>query len=242
MRTFTFFVLMIIAFSTAFAGKPPSGCGDVPISYIFEDPVSAPAAMWNDIPGMLYQNGVINYEGSCDGTRDATIGTDSGRFLWMQFPAPAAIVEGGPPSFAGGPAFMTQTFINVRNITARNTGLQIPGPPAVFYTKFSGNFEAPDGNHYRFGSMPPNASCPLGAVCAPNLHLEYPATVNQPEQSGWVKVTYTRSPGIRLLSKESSFEIRIPSFKGQPFFLSPKRRRGSNMGSTHFPFESELLH
>jgi hypothetical protein len=222
MRIVMMLILLLPLTESVYAAPPR--CEDIPVSLTFENPVTASASMWNDIPGTPYTNGVIHYNRACDGSRDATVGTDPGRFQWLQFPfaITGSLIESGPPSFAGGSAFMTQVFINVRNITARNTGLVIPGPmSASFYTKVSFRFTGPDGNNYALGMMPDDMSCPIGMVCAPNFTPgPFLPTLNVPIPTAWAKVTYTPTPDTWLV--EGEFVDNDSVTQRSTLFLEPR--------------------
>src|SRR5262249_45939390 len=133
-------MLALVGVANAFGAKPI--CSDLPVSVSFVPTIAAPAAILNDLSNTPYQAGVdhvgavIHYQSSCDGTRDMTLNLLSNstpRALSMQFPNPIAgsIILGGPPSFAGGPAFLAKAFLNVRNILA----YPMSPTPATFYTK-----------------------------------------------------------------------------------------------------------
>ncbi len=180
------------------SGAKPARCTDVPISVTFMGTTAAPAAISNDLPITAYQNGVdgvaavIHYNMDCGGTRDATLNLGSSkRALVMQFPnaIPGSIIVAGPPGFAGGSAFATQSFINIRNIVGYQTGGVTPGVAATYYTKVtSSNIVGPDRNSYVLPLFPDNSTCP--GICAStgdgttSLH-------NSPVQAAWSKVTYT---------------------------------------------------
>ena len=189
--------LSLGALGVAFGAKP-GGCGDVPISVTFVAPAAASATISNDNPGLAYQNGVdgvaavIHYNRDCSGTRDATLNLGSStRTALLQFPdaIPGSILAGGPPSFAGGGAFSTHFFINVRNVVGYQTPGITPGVAATYYTKVtSSNIAGPDGNAYILTIFPDNATCP--AVCASTTDGTTPLH-NSPVQTAWSKVTYT---------------------------------------------------
>jgi hypothetical protein len=186
--------LSLGGFATAFGARPQ--CTDLPISLTFLPTTVAPAAISNDNPMTAYQNGVsgvsavIHYNMACDGTRDATLNlNNSKRTLVMQFPNAvpgSTTIQAGPASFAGGAAFATQAFFNVHNILGY--GLLTPGVAAVFYTKVTSTFPAPDRKTYRLALYPDNFTCP--GVCSP-VPDGTSTTLNQPVETEWAKVTYT---------------------------------------------------
>jgi hypothetical protein len=210
---FSIFVFIISSQAALDAARPPS-C-DIPISMTFLDAISAPEAIWNDDPFVPYQNGVdgMDIVINCS-SRDATLifASSSSRRAWVQLPEPIpdSIIEQGPPSFAGGQAFLGKIFLNIRNLTGRNSGIKIPGPAAAYYTKAAYQFDGPDGVHYRLGFMPGDSACPAGEICVPNIHGNpFPESVNLPQQSGWVKVSYMPQPDQRdefLVEGEFTYE------------------------------------
>ena len=202
MKIFTLCVLILtLVGSTMAAGKPGgNNCANVPISMTFIATTSATAAIWNDDATKAYQNGVdgvealIILDSDCNGSRDAVMGFGkrSTRKVWMKVPGaiPGSVIQSGPASFAGGNAFLSKAHVNIRNITGYT--VITPGQAATYYTMASSTFPGPDGNSYQWGSIPDDYTCPTGATCVPNLHvLPLPANYNQPEQTAWVKVTYT---------------------------------------------------
>jgi len=216
MKIFGLFILIFAFAISAYAAKPPATCSDVPISVKFIPTDSLiQAAIWNDDPNVPYQedgvNGVYNtviHYGGCAGSRDATLGlVNSTRNVWMQFPGPVdgSIIDGGPPSFAGGGQFLSQIFMNVRNVIARNSGLVIPGPgPVTFYTRVTFHYlSGPDGTSYELLMEPDQTSCPSGQICVPNFSGgTNPPTKNSPSQTAWAKVTYTPSPDTWIVEGE----------------------------------------
>ncbi len=180
------------------SGAKPGRCSDLPISVTFMATTAAPAALSNDLPTTAYQDGVgrvaavIHYNMDCNGTRDATLNLGSStRSLVMQFPnpIPGSIIVAGPPSFAGGSAFATQNFINIRNIVGYNTPGITPGVAATYYTKVtSSNIVGPDRNSYVLTLFPDNSTCP--GICASTGDGTGPFH-NSPVQAAWSKVTYT---------------------------------------------------
>lgn len=194
------FCLLMISTTLAFAAPPPkSACNTtspLAVSWTFMDPLSAAGAFLSDGRGTYTQgvDGVANAEIKIGGTNDATIyfpGTDrKGRGRSIKITIPAAIsgsiIQYGPPSFAGGPSFLTSSSMNIRNILG--DPVLIRGQAATFYTKAGGRFDAPDGVMYQWGSTPDDFTCPSGATCVPNFTGH--ELRNQPEETAWVKVTY----------------------------------------------------
>jgi hypothetical protein len=201
-------VLTLGGLGTASAGKPPH-CSDVPISVTFLATTAAPAAIWNDLPDTVYQNGVdgvealIHYNSGCDGTRDATLGLGSStRTLVMKFPAviPDSNPQNTPPSFVAGAAFATKALFNVHNILGYPTFA--PGVAATFYTKVTSTFPiaipgSRKSTSYRLAIFPDTASCPaiFPELCSPVSDAAVDLNWNSPEQAAWVKVTYTPGSG-----------------------------------------------
>jgi hypothetical protein len=147
------------------------GCADIPISFTFVATTTvATAAISNDIAEKPYQglgNEVIHI---CSGTNDATmVLANSKRFVSIQFPGPipGSVLMAGPPSFAGGPAFQSQPFLNVRNVL--NSGkITATSPATDFYTRMVFNdLNAPDGHSYGLRYHPDDSACP--GDCAPDL-------------------------------------------------------------------------
>ena len=197
----TLFLVLLLT-TTAFAAKPGTGCsGETPLSWSFIAPPNGEvAALSNDDPARAYVQGVDGVVNSLiQGlTGDATIafpgpgGRKPGRSLRVQIPSaiPGSMIEGGPVPFAGGDSFLVQGQMVVRNIL----GLTVltPGQPATFYTRASGTFVATDGKKYQWASLPDGSTCPGDLPCVPDFTPGgYHATTNQPEQTAWVKVTFT---------------------------------------------------
>lgn len=150
--------MALLAAATAFAGKAAS-CADVPLSMTFVATTAAPAAIWNDVANMAYQNGVsgvgavIQLNSTCGGTHDATLSLGgSKRSLWMQYPSaiPGSIVQAGPASFAGASAFTTQAHVNIHNITGYT--VLSPGVAATFSPRPGPNSRDRMGRHTNYGS------------------------------------------------------------------------------------------
>ena len=174
------------------------GCADIPISFTFLATTVAPAAISNDISGTPYQglgNTVIHI---CSGTNDATmVLAHSSRSVSIQFPEPipGSIIVAGPPSFAGGPAFQSQPFFNVRNVL--NSGkITATSPATDFYTRMVVNYlDAPDGHSYGLRYHPDDSACPLGILpCAPDLDAPTIADMNQPVETSWLLVHFMPAP------------------------------------------------
>jgi hypothetical protein len=188
-----FFLLGLLFLSICSENHVFGACKNPPISITFLATNNAPAAIWNDDPTQVYKDGIIYYGINCDGSHDAAFGfgRNSSRNFWMKFPAPLAgtVIQNSPPAFAGREAFPIQGSINVRNITGY-TRLK-PGVAATFYTKVVIGLTL-QGQNYRLGFYPDDATCPTGAVCVPNLHVGSPPdNLNQPAQTSWAKVIYT---------------------------------------------------
>ena len=174
-----------------------SRCADIPISFTFLATTVAPAAISNDISGTSYQglgNTVIH---KCSGTNDATmVLAHSSRSVSIQFPAPipGSIIVAGPPSFAGGTAFQSQPFFNVRNVL--NSGAIIATSPATdFYTRMVVNdLNAPDGHNYGLRYHPNDGACPLDLPCAPDLDAPTIADMNLPVETSWLRVHFMPAP------------------------------------------------
>jgi hypothetical protein len=166
------------------------GCADIPISFTFN--AIASAAILNDIqaPYQGLGNEVIH---KCSGTYDATmVLARSNRFVSIQFPRPipGSIVMAGPPSFAGGPAFQSQPFFNVRNVL--NSGAITATSPATdFYTRMVFNdLNAPDGHSYGLRYHPDDVACPGDLPCAPDLDAPAVADMNFPVETSWLRVHF----------------------------------------------------
>jgi hypothetical protein len=182
-------MLALGGIATAFAAKPPR-CSDVPISVTFlptDDP-APPAAIWNDDPMTVYEDGVDGVGAvihTCSGTNDVTLGLDrSKRSLMIQFPPdpiPGSIIDGGPVSFDPNP-FATQAFVNIRNIVG-------PQGTTTYYTRVVFSFDGPDRATYKLAFFPHDGTCPGLCASAQNEQVD-PAAVNQPVETAWAKVTY----------------------------------------------------
>lgn len=174
-----------------------NGCADIPISFTFLATTVGTAAISNDISGTPYQglgNEVIH---KCSGTNDATmVLAHSSRSVSIQFPAPipGSIIVAGPPSFAGGTAFQSQPFFNVRNVL--NSGAIIATSPATdFYTRMVVNYlNAPDGHSYGLRYHPDDGTCPGDVPCAPDLDAPTIADMNLPVETSWLRVHFMPAP------------------------------------------------
>jgi hypothetical protein len=188
----------LLAQQSATAGS--TKCADINVSFTFLTTSVAPAAIWNDVASP-YQNGVAGVGNTvihrCYGTNDATMALNrSQRSVWIQVPAPipGSIIVAGPPSFAGGAAFQTQPFFNVRNVL--NSGAITSSSPATdFYTRMVVNsFAAPDGNSYGLRFHPDDGVCPGDLPCAPDLDPPTIADMNLPVETSWLRVHYMPPP------------------------------------------------
>ncbi len=188
---FSVCVLILTLAGSADAKGKPATCTNTPVSMFIED--TSTAAILSD-GGGLYQNGVngvtgvINFNSSCDGSRDVTVDTSSNRRVWFNFPDTIGTVIGGATqSFIPNP-FSDRAFINIRNITCRDCNTD--GIPLTFYTKVSVAFFAPGGQKYLLAFLPDD--CPGDYPCAPN-YTPGPVlpTKNEPVETAWAKVTYT---------------------------------------------------
>ena len=173
-------------------------CADIPISFTFVATTVTTAAISNDISGTPYQgldNTVIH---KCYGTNDATmVLAHSSRSVSIQFPEPipGSIIMAGPPSFAGGPTFQSQPFINVRNVL--NSGaITATSPATEFYTRMVFNdLNAPDGHSYGLRYHPDDSFCPQGSwPCAPDLDAPAVADMNQPVETSWLLAHFMPAP------------------------------------------------
>ena len=197
--------VLAVAAAHALLGQPQPAkggstkCTDIPVSFTFLGTSVAPAAMWNDVASP-YQNGVdgVNNTGihRCFGTNDATMLLKSSRrFVWIQFPAPIAgsNIVAGPPSFAGGPAFQSQAFFNVRNVL--NSGsINSASPATDFYSRMVSQLPGPDGNSYGLYFHPDDGACPGDLPCAPDLDAPSLPNMNGPVEASWVKVHFIPAP------------------------------------------------
>jgi hypothetical protein len=172
------------------------GCTDIPINLTFV--AITGAAISNDISGTPYQglgNEVIHI---CSGTNDATmVLARSNRSVSIQFPEPipgSVLMATGPPSFAGGPAFQSQPFFNVRNVL--NSGqITATSPATDFYTRMVVNYlPAPDGNSYGLRFHPDDSACPGDLPCAPDLDPPNVADMNLPVETSWLRVHFVPAP------------------------------------------------
>jgi hypothetical protein len=208
---FTICVLILAVVGAADAKGKPQSCTNTPVKIFIED--TSTAAILSDgggeyLNGVNGVTGVINFNSSCVGSRDVTVGFDgtSNRRIWFDFPD--AIEEtdigGVTQSFSPNP-FSDRAFINIRNITCRDCNTPIPGIPSTFYTKVSVAFFAPGGKKYLLSSLPDN--CPAGYLCAPNF-TPGPVlpTKNEPVETAWAKVTYT-APDTWVVEGEVTNDI-----------------------------------
>jgi len=246
MKRFALSVLVLAAstittFNAYAAGN--SKCTDVAINMTFVATNIAPAAIMNSEPSKPY-SALIRY---CSGTHDATMNTAADNPLNFKFTAPVSgsLIQGTAPSFAGGPAFNTQAFMNIRNLTGYT--LVQPGVAASYYTRFAGNFMGPDGNTYRYVSLPDDSTCPLPGNCAPNLEVTVvDPSQNQPQEAGWVFVTYTPRDTTRPWSPtnadiwlvDGEFVSPIDSVVQRlTLFLVPKKGPYVHSGQYSMPFK-----
>ena len=185
------------AYSQALNSAAKNRCADIPISFTFLATTVAPAAISNDISGTPYQGLVNTVIHKCSGTNDATmVLARSSRSVSIQFPAPipGSIIVAGPPSFAGGTAFQSQPFINVRNVL--NSGAITATSPAMdFYTRMVFNdLNAPDGHSYGLRYHPDDGTCPGDLLCAPDLDAPTIADMNLPVETSWLRVHFMPAP------------------------------------------------
>jgi len=184
-------------FAVLNSGAAKNSCVDIPISFTFLATTVAPAAISNDVSGTPYQGLVNTVIHKCSGTNDATmVLARSSRSVSIQFPAPipGSIIVAGPPSFAGGTAFQSQPFINVRNVL--NSGAITATSPATdFYTRMVFNdLNAPDGHSYGLRYHPDDGTCPGDLLCAPDLDAPTIADMNLPVETSWLRVHFMPAP------------------------------------------------
>jgi hypothetical protein len=121
---------------------------------------------------------------------------NSKRFVSIQFPKPipGSIIAAGPPSFAGGLAFQSQPFLNVRNVL--NSGAITATSPATdFYTRMVVNdLNAPDGHSYGLRYHPDDGTCPNDLPCAPDLDAPTVEDMNLPVETSWLRVHFMPAP------------------------------------------------
>ena len=180
--------------------KPGSTkCTDIPVSFTFISTTVAPATLSNDVSS-AYQNGVDGVSNTvihrCYGTNDATmLLRNSGRSVVMQFPAPipGSLIVAGAPSFAGGAAFQSQAFFNVRNVL--NSGSITSTSPATdFYTRMVIQLPGPDGKNYGLYFHPDDGACPGDLICVPDLDAPSIPNMNAPVEASWVRVHFIPPP------------------------------------------------
>jgi len=197
-------VLILASANNSMAARPGS-CANVPVTVFFV--TSLTSAINNDI-GQVYDNGVDGVAAQiwyC-GSGDATMGLpDSGkkikRKVSLKFPAviPGSdTIDQPAPAFAGGAAFLTPIWMNIRNITGFGFIPQNQqNQQTVYYTRMILQFDAPDNANYRLVFDPDQAStCPAGPdeYCNLNFGGPDPLYRNQPDQTAWVKVTHFPAP------------------------------------------------
>lgn len=228
-------VLFFALLGSVYAARPGSnpGCfGDVPIVVTFTATIPD-AAITNDDPAKVYQpgisgTGVTNTEihgyGTCDGaSHDATMylvrdrKTKVYRSVRMQFPAALDPGLTGPVWFAGGNPFLTAADMrmNIRNLTGYPQ--VTPGQPSTYYTRMTLQFVHPGGSEiYRLVFNPHDFSCP--GLCVPVIHFipDDPAVVNYPEETSWVKVTYTPGTGTTKDKWEVEGAVTLFDHDGHP--------------------------
>jgi hypothetical protein len=199
-------VFILSLAGSVFAGKPSSNCVDVPISWEFLGDESGPEAILSDGAGPYSQgingvgNSVIHAAGNCAGSaqtsKDGTLAFSrtSTRKLRIKMGThiDGSIIESGPVPFENSD-FLTKGFLNIRNLIGYPS--VVTGQAAVYYTKASGQFPAPNASKnedsYHWVSIPDDYTCPAGETCVPNFTpTPYPANSNQPLETAWVKVTY----------------------------------------------------
>ena len=200
-------VLTLAGANDAISARPGgNGCSNVPVSVSF---VTSPTSAINNDIGQVYQNGVdgveaqVWYLNDCLGSHDATMqlpttGKKVKRKVSFKFPAPVPgsdTIDESAPAFAGGPAFLTPIWMNIRNVTG--FGFIPQNQQTVYYTRMIFQFEAPDGGNYRLVFDPDQApECPAGPgeYCNTNFGGPDPLDRNLPVQTAWVKVTHTPPP------------------------------------------------
>lgn len=237
-------VALAIASASAF-GAAPTKCTDLPVSFAFLPTSPAAAAISNDIAGKAYQDGVDGISNTvihrC-GTNDATmLLRNSRRSVLMQFPAPipGSIIAAGPPSFAGGAAFQSRAFFNVRNVL--NSGAITSTSPATdFYTRMVIQFPAPDGNSYGLYFHPDDGSCPGDLPCAPDLDAPSLPAMNSPVEASWVKVHFMPATGTtnaKWLVDGEQFDTSSGSYERGTLFLHPNHGADTHEGQYAMPFQ-----
>jgi len=248
--TYTKFATLAAALAIASAPAlpaPPSKCTDIPISYTFLSTTVAPAAIWNDVARAYTAPDVGNIAiHRCSGTYDATMAmARSKRYVWMQVPAPipGSIIVAGPPSFAGGVAFLTQPFFNVRNVLMSGS-ITSTSSATDFYTHLAVNsFSGPDGNSYLFDFFPD--VCPGDLPCATDMDQRSDLYMNSPVEASWVKVHFMPPPNPTQpwsLSNTAKWLVDgetpdAPSGSYQRGTLYNLGRSGGHQGQYSMPFQ-----
>lgn len=244
-------VVALAIFSTRALAAPPTKCTDLPVSFAFLSTTAAPAAIWNDTVSP-YKNGVDGVSNTvihrC-GTNDATmLLKNSKRFVWIQVPAPipGSLIVAGPPSFAGGPAFQSQAFFNVRNVL--NSGTITSASPATdFYTRMVSQLPAADGNSYGLYFHPDDGACPGDLPCAPDLDAPSLPAMNSPVEASWVKVHFMPPPNptqpwslsntAKWLVDGEQPDASSGSYERGTLFLHPSHGADTHEGQYAMPFQ-----
>jgi hypothetical protein len=250
-------VALTIASAPALLAQPqsakagPAKCTDLPVSFTFPTTTVAPAAIWNDVASP-YQNGVDGVSNTvihrC-GTNDATmLLTRSKRSVWMQVPAPitGSLIVAGPPSFAGGPAFQSQAFFNVRNVL--NSGAITSTSPATdFYTRMVSQLPGPDGKSYGLYFHPDDGACPGDLTCAPDLDAPSLPAMNSPVEASWVTVHFMPPPNpaqpwslsntAKWLVDGEQLDTSSGSYERGTLFLHPSHGADTHEGQYAMPFQ-----
>src|SRR5262245_66226134 len=148
-------VLSLTGAPDSFA-KPPvnNGCANVPVTISF---VTTPTSAINNDIGQVYQDGIdgieaqLWYMSDCLGSHDATLrmpgtGKRVKRKVSFQFPTavPGSIIDQPAPSFAGGAAFLSPIWMNIRNVTGFGfIPTELQDDVTVYYTRMIFQFDAP---------------------------------------------------------------------------------------------------
>jgi hypothetical protein len=227
-------------------------CTDLSVSFTFLSTSVATAAISNDIAGKAYQDGVDGVSNTAIhrcGTNDATmLLRNSNRSVSMQFPAPipGSIIVAGPPSFAGGAAFQSQAFFNVRNVL--NSGAITSTSPATdFYTRMVIQLPAPDGNSYGLYFHPDDGACPGDLPCAPDLDAPSLPAMNSPVEASWVKVHFMPPPNptqpwslsntAKWLVDGEQLDTSSGLYERGTLFLHPSHGADTHEGQYAMPFQ-----
>jgi hypothetical protein len=234
------------------AKSGPTKCTDIPISITFTATIVAPATIWNDNPTTPYvggQQGVSNTViHRCSGTYDATMALSSSkRYVNMQLSLPLAIPVAGPPSFAGGSAFLTQPFFNVRDVLLGGA-IHSNSLAQSFYTRMGiDGIGAPDGNKYRFVDHPDDdGNCPGGLACATDYDPPSLLDMNSPVEASWVLVTFnpatSTSSAYWIVDGETPDTLQSGGVsgayqRGSLYILSKSGSVGSQEGQYAMPFQ-----